>query len=148
MKLPNIHATALILGDRGLLIMGPSGSGKTTLALTMLQQARLTGRHGALIGDDQVLVEASAGRLIVHAPVAIAGTAEVHGLGPRPASWRSSGQIDLMVELAAADAPRFQEISQREISGVSAAALVLPAKQTIQSSLAVYSWLEWRPFSH
>ncbi|RWH23488.1 MAG: HPr kinase/phosphorylase, partial [Mesorhizobium sp.] len=35
-KSENIHATAILIGDRGVLITGPSGAGKTTLALTLI----------------------------------------------------------------------------------------------------------------
>ncbi|TIU15608.1 MAG: HPr kinase/phosphorylase, partial [Mesorhizobium sp.] len=36
MRAENIHGTALLIGECGVLITGPSGSGKTTLALTLL----------------------------------------------------------------------------------------------------------------
>lgn len=148
MSLPNIHGTALILGDRGVLITGPSGSGKTTLALTLLQQAQSRGVYAALIGDDQVLAEAMSARLIVHASPAIAGLAEVYGLGPRPLQWRLSGQIDLLVELVAAgEAARLQEIAQREIAGVPLSAISLPTRKSLQSALVLSSWLSWQPFA-
>lgn len=145
MSRSNIHATAIVVGDRGILISGPSGSGKTTLALTLVQHALQAGRHAALIGDDQVLVEAHGGRLLAYPPETIAGQVEVYGLGPQRVDWRPSGEIDLAVELFETGAPRFQEAGKREIVGVSILALDLPARRTLQSALVLNSWLGVRP---
>ena len=49
-----MHATAVIYGDYGVLILGPSGSGKSALALALLARARSAGLFAALIGDDRV----------------------------------------------------------------------------------------------
>ena len=49
-----IHATAVVYGESGVLILGPSGSGKSALALALLARARDSGLFGALIGDDRV----------------------------------------------------------------------------------------------
>ena len=57
----NLHATAFVLGDRGILVSGPSGAGKSLLALTMVAQARASGMHARLVADDRVLAEASDG---------------------------------------------------------------------------------------
>lgn len=35
----NLHATGVVLGRRGYLIMGPSGSGKSQLARLLLENA-------------------------------------------------------------------------------------------------------------
>lgn len=39
----NLHATGVVLGRRGYLIMGPSGSGKSQLARLLLENARQNG---------------------------------------------------------------------------------------------------------
>ncbi|TIU95959.1 MAG: HPr kinase/phosphorylase, partial [Mesorhizobium sp.] len=52
MRAENIHGTALLIGECGVLITGPSGSGKTTLALTLLDHCRARGLFSRLIGDD------------------------------------------------------------------------------------------------
>ncbi|HAP47058.1 MAG TPA: serine kinase, partial [Afipia sp.] len=51
---PSIHASAVLAGDRAVLIRGPSGSGKSRLAFDLI----LAGRAGqlpavTLIGDDR-----------------------------------------------------------------------------------------------
>ena len=49
-----IHASAVALDGRALLIVGPSGSGKSALALRMMA-------HGAtLVSDDLVEIRAGA----------------------------------------------------------------------------------------
>ncbi|RUU53101.1 HPr kinase/phosphorylase, partial [Mesorhizobium sp. M7A.T.Ca.TU.009.01.1.1] len=74
----------VLIGERGILVTGASGSGKTTLALALLDHCRHRGLFSRLVGDDQLFVEAHAGRLLCRAPAAIEGLVEVPGLGPRP----------------------------------------------------------------
>ncbi|MER2633094.1 MAG: HPr kinase/phosphorylase, partial [Rhizobiaceae bacterium] len=78
----NVHATGVILGDRAVLLLGESGSGKTGLAFALLAHAARHGRFARLVGDDQLFLSVAAGRLILRAPAAIVGQAEVRGLGP------------------------------------------------------------------
>jgi serine kinase of HPr protein (carbohydrate metabolism regulator) len=143
----NIHATALVLGDRGVLITGPSGSGKTTLALTLIRKFLWAGSFARLVADDQVFVEARHGRVIVSSPPAIAGLAEVHGLGPRPLPHLESAVIDLVVRLVpATDAPRFCDPLAETVAGIVLPRLDLPSRNGTASSLAVAAWLQTPPF--
>jgi serine kinase of HPr protein (carbohydrate metabolism regulator) len=53
-----IHATAVLVGSRALLIRGASGSGKTTLALRLIaasEQGLLP--FGRLVADDRVYLD-------------------------------------------------------------------------------------------
>ena len=66
----SIHASAVLVGDRAVLIRGPSGSGKSRLAFDLL----MAGRAGqiapaTLIGDDRVHIGEHEGQLTVR-PVA------------------------------------------------------------------------------
>ena len=45
-----LHATAVVHGESGVLILGPTGSGKSALALALLARARSAGEFGALVG--------------------------------------------------------------------------------------------------
>jgi len=56
----SVHASAVLVGNRAVLIRGPSGAGKSRLAFDLI----LAGRAGqiapaVLIGDDRVHLEAS-----------------------------------------------------------------------------------------
>lgn len=77
----NVHATAIVLGRLGFLIVGPSGAGKTALGISLISGARNRGYHAALVSDDQVLVSVMNGRIVAKRPATIAGLAEVRGAG-------------------------------------------------------------------
>ena len=77
-----IHATAVLVGARAVLIQGPPGSGKSGLALALLQAEQ--GRalpFACLVGDDRVHVEPVHGRLLVRPAAPLAGQIEVRGVG-------------------------------------------------------------------
>lgn len=103
----SIHATAVVTGDRGILIRGPSGSGKSRLAFDLI----LAGRAGqiapvTLIGDDRVRLTASAGSLIVAGVSELAGKIEIRGLGIRSIGFAQQAPVAVVVDLDAADAER------------------------------------------
>jgi len=139
----NIHATALVLGDRGVLIRGASGSGKTTLALALIAGFQSHGRFARLVGDDQLFATVRGGRLVVHAPVAIAGLAEIRGIGPHPLPFLPSAVIDRVVWLVSeTQAPRFADQRSEAIAGVELPRLDLAARNTAAAAPAVTAWME------
>jgi serine kinase of HPr protein (carbohydrate metabolism regulator) len=147
MAASNLHGTALVVGDRGVLIDGGSGSGKTTLALGLLTQLPAPGRLVRLIGDDQLLFSSHGGRLVCAAPSTISGLAEVHGLGPRPLEVEEAAIIDLVVRLLPAEeAERFPEDATETICDCITPLLRLRERNTTGSVLAVWARLSMRPF--
>jgi HPr kinase/phosphorylase len=81
---PSVHASAVLVGDRAVLIRGPSGAGKSRLAFDLI----LAGRSGqipraVLVGDDRVHLDTHEGQLTVRPARALAGLIEIHGLGIR-----------------------------------------------------------------
>jgi serine kinase of HPr protein (carbohydrate metabolism regulator) len=143
----NIHATALVLGDRGILITGPSGSGKTMLALTLIDRFLSNERFARLVGDDQLFISARGSRLVVSCPGAIAGLAEVRGVGPRPLPALASAVIDLVVRLVPDDdASRLPDPASETIAGIDVPMLDLPGRNAAAASLAVTAWLTAPPF--
>jgi HPr kinase/phosphorylase len=102
-----VHASAVLVGDRAVLIRGPSGSGKSRLAFELI----LTGRTGqippaVLVGDDRVHLDTSAGNLTVRPAAELAGLIEIRGLGIRRIDHVGEARVGLVVDLAAADAER------------------------------------------
>lgn len=70
-----VHATAVVLDGRAVLLLGPSGAGKSDLAL------RLVAAGWQLVADDRVVLTAAAGGVIASAPPRLAGLLEVRGVG-------------------------------------------------------------------
>lgn len=125
----NLHGTAVVLGDSGVLILGRSGSGKTSLALELIAFAKGQGRFARLVADDQLFVRAANGRLVVEAPATIRGLVEVFGLGPTPSANEDIAVIDLIVRLVdVKSAPRFQEIGTEEVAGIEVPSLSMAEK--------------------
>jgi HPr kinase/phosphorylase len=102
-----VHASAVLVGDRAVLIRGPSGSGKSRLAFDLI----LAGRSGQippaiLVGDDRVHLDTSAGNLTVRPAAELAGLIEIRGLGIRQIDHTGEAMVGLVVDLGAADAER------------------------------------------
>lgn len=69
------QASAVAIGGRAVMIEGPPGSGKSSLVLALID------RGAGLIGDDGVMLEPRAGRVLVSPHPRIAGLIEVRNLG-------------------------------------------------------------------
>ena len=94
-----VHATAVVLGETGVLIEGLSGSGKTSLALALVADAAATGRFGRLVGDDRVSLTLAHGRIVARPHPAIAGRVEWRGLGLRTCPFEAACVVGLVVRL-------------------------------------------------
>jgi len=125
-----IHASAVLVGAKAVLIRGPSGSGKSRLVWDLLQAAQ----EGALpfarlVIDDRALVEAHAGRLLVRLVPALAGIIEIYGLGIRHVAFEPVAAVGLVVDLAAEEADRIPPVAAENttISGVILPRLAIAA---------------------
>ncbi|MBE7184003.1 MAG: HPr kinase/phosphatase C-terminal domain-containing protein [Methylobacterium mesophilicum] len=138
--MPNLHACAVSLRGRGVLIAGPSGSGKTRLALKL---AALRELDAQFVSDDQVLLEAAGGRLVARAPHAIFGLVEVRGVGPVEIAAVFECAVGLFVQLVpAAESPRFCEEDEREtLEGIAIPRLRLPERDADGAVLAIRAFL-------
>ena len=129
MTTPTVHASAVLVGARAVLIRGPSGSGKSRLAVALLQAAEAGALPFArLIGDDRVHVEAAHGRLLVRPATEVIGQIEVRGLGIRRVPYEPVGVVGLVVELEAVSerlpAPNQQEV---DVAGIRLPRLAVAA---------------------
>jgi hypothetical protein len=105
--MPSVHASAVLVGARAVLIRGPSGAGKSRLALALVHAAE-TGRppFALLVADDRSHLEPHHGRLLVRPSPEIAGLIEVHGLGIHRLPYEPIAVVGLVVDLAAPDGER------------------------------------------
>jgi HPr kinase/phosphorylase len=119
---PSVHACAVLIGARALLIRGPAGSGKSRLVLALLQAgARGLLPFVRLVADDRAFIDAANGRLLVRPVPELAGLLEVHGLGIRRLPYEPIAVVSQVIDLAADDSARLpQESAEKTIvCGVS-----------------------------
>jgi serine kinase of HPr protein (carbohydrate metabolism regulator) len=121
---PTIHATAVLVGAKALLIRGEPGSGKSRLALRLIQ----TLPFARLIGDDRVHLEAKNGRLLVRPADSLAGMIEIRGIGIRNVPYEAVAAVGRVLDLMSA-AERLPEPDGQKavISGVTLPRIALPA---------------------
>ncbi len=104
-----IHATAIAVGEAGILIRGASGAGKSTLALALIGLAAGSGRFARLVGDDRVALAASAGRLVARPVAPLEGVVERRGLGLTPEPATPATVLRLVVDLLGEEPARMPE---------------------------------------
>ena len=117
----SVHASAVLVGKRAVLIRGASGAGKSHLAFDLI----LAGRAGqippaVLVGDDRVHLWASGGQLMVRPAPELAGLIEIRGLGIRRCDFAEEAIVGLVVDLSAPDAKRLPppEALRTQINGI------------------------------
>ena len=103
----SVHASAVLVGQRAVLIRGPSGAGKSRLAFDLI----LAGCAGqvppaVLVGDDRVHLATAGEQLYVRPAPELAGLIEIRGLGIRRCDFTNEAMVGLVVDLAADDAER------------------------------------------
>jgi HPr kinase/phosphorylase len=141
-----VHASAVLVGTRAVLIRGPSGSGKSRLALELIESERggflLFAR---LVGDDRVHLQAAGGRLLVRSVEALAGLIEVRGVGILRFRYEPIAVVGLAIDLAA-DAERLPDAHEQQavLEGISLPRLaVADGAKALPAVLALLtSWSE------
>jgi HPr kinase/phosphorylase len=139
--LATVHASAVLVGARAVLIRGPSGSGKSRLALELIEAARTRLLAFArLVADDRVHLEAAHGRLLARPAEALAGLIEVRGVGLVRLPYEASAVVGLVVDLAAADARRLPEAASRtiEIGGIELPRLAVASREAALPAVLAY----------
>ena len=121
-----LHATAILIGEDGVLIRGPSGSGKSALALALLAAVSGADRFAQLVADDTVLAEVRHGRLVARPHPATAGRIERRGVGLLAVPQASACVVRAVVDLAAPDEAAPERLPGPEAMGVTLATVALP----------------------
>ncbi len=113
-----LHATAVSIGGRAVLLTGPSGSGKSDLAL------RLIDRGAVLVADDRVGLTRDGDTVLAAPPATIAGLIEVRGVGIVAVPHVAGIAVALVVDLAA-PRDRLPEPATRALCGVAVPVVAL-----------------------
>jgi HPr kinase/phosphorylase len=138
----NIHASCVVIGKSGVLLLGKSGAGKSDLALRLIDQGAV------LVSDDRTLVWVEKGALHARAPSTIKGLLEIRGLGIVTMKVRAKARIALVVRLgkegARLPAPRFWHPPAPLKPGVQVPEILLDARfaatpTKIRAALAAFS---------
>ncbi len=149
-----IHASAVLVGARAVLIRGPSGSGKSRLALELIETARSGSLLFArLVADDRVHLGSAHGRLLARPAAALAGLIEVRGVGLMRLMHEPSAVVGLVVDLAAADTQRLPDAASRrtEIDGIELPRLAVASGWAALPTLLAFinsvpdSWINSAP---
>jgi HPr kinase/phosphorylase len=89
-----LHATAIAVDGRGMLIMGAAGRGKSTLALGMI------GLGAALVSDDQTMLRRAGDGITLTCPAPeMRGVIEVRGMGLLRTTVQMDASLALVVDL-------------------------------------------------
>jgi hypothetical protein len=143
-----IHASAVLVGARAVLIRGAAGAGKSSLAFALISAGEAGPfRFARLVADDRVQVEAAHGRLLVRPHATLAGLIEVRGLGIRRLPFEPVAAVGLVVDLGA-DSERLPnpESTVTEVAGIVLPRLAV-APGTDPFGL-VYAALRTEDFGH
>lgn len=143
-----ISASAVALGELGVLIRGGSGAGKSSLALALVDAWRRRGDFARLVGDDRVLVRIRGGRALLSPHGAISGLAEWRGIGLLEQDYEDCAVLALIVDLESekqhAGRPRLPEPDELcgDFHGLHDVPLLrLPARETERGVAAIMAFL-------
>lgn len=95
----NIHASAVVVGEAGVVIRGRSGRGKSALALALIDIANTHGLFGRLVGDDRILVRACGGRILLSGAPNTLSLIERRGIGLETVPFEPAAVARLVVDI-------------------------------------------------
>jgi HPr kinase/phosphorylase len=99
MTAETVHASAVRIGETGILILGASGAGKSALALDLVDQGQLRGIDSGVIGDDRIVLTQRDGQTFASPAPHLAGMIEVRGSGIHAIDHIAQAPLYLAVRL-------------------------------------------------
>ena len=148
MTLETIHASAVLVGETGILILGASGSGKSSLALDLIDHCHLRGIAAGLIGDDRIVILRKNGQIFASPAPQLAGLIEVFGSGVHLVRHIDEAEIHLAVRLVeSSKSLRMPPQEPHEVlPGIFLPLLCLPQRQpavrAVLAHLGLYGGVE------
>jgi HPr kinase/phosphorylase len=134
-----VHATAIAIDGRALLLRGAPGSGKSDLAL------RLIDAGACLVADDQCELYRRGDSVIVRAPVTIAGLLEVRGVGLFRLDELAEAPVALLIDLVPPEG--VERLPARHTEEILGLALPLIAVTPFEASAAAKLRLALQAFT-
>ena len=133
-----VHATAIAIDGKGVLLRGPSGSGKSDLALRLLEAG------GVLVGDDRVALSVRDDFVIARVPETIAGKLEIRGLGIVQLPYQAETRVTLVASLVErGEVERLPQKRMVELIGQMVPAIQLnPFEESAVAKLKMAATLE------
>lgn len=111
-----VHASAVAVGETGILIRGRSGAGKSSLALSLLVLAGQGGRFARLVGDDRVELVGCDSRVVASGHPAVRGMIETRGQGIMRLDYEPAVVVGLVVDLIpATELVRYPDPEERRV---------------------------------
>ncbi|WGW05174.1 HPr kinase/phosphorylase [Tropicibacter oceani] len=130
-----LHASAVAVDGRAILIRGASGSGKSSLALALMALG------AQLVADDRVIVTArDGGAPWLAAPATIAGLIEARGLGILRAEAVDGAELALVIDLDETETDRLPP--KRETVVMNRAVPLLHLCETAYFPAAVLQYIK------
>jgi len=124
-----LHATAVAIGEKGLLILGSSGAGKSHLAVEMLALG------ADLVSDDRVWLRNNGSELMLHQAEPLAGCIEARGLGLISCPMRPSVPLKYCLDLSLISEARLP--FALEVTKLGHRVLVLPGGPVVPQAAAL-----------
>jgi HPr kinase/phosphorylase len=134
-----LHATAVAIDGRAVLLRGASGSGKSDLAL------RLIDAGARFVADDQSELSRRGEAIIVRSPATIAGLLEVRGIGIVHLDPLPEAPVALIVDLVGPEA--LERLPERQTERILGLALPLIRVAPFEASAAAKVRLALRAFT-
>ena len=106
-----VHASAVVVDGRALLITGPAGAGKSALALQMMALG------AGLIADDRTILHREDDRIIASCPDTIRGMIEARGIGILPVPAALPAALCAIMDLSQTEKKRLPKLRSMCILG-------------------------------